>query len=260
MKMNIIQKAVIALTLFEAARLRLGHATARPLSVKNIEATDRDDLLLQYVKILRDAYEEELDSSFPNPVLPVVDVLAGVVRHTTCTGNTTISIFIPLKEEHINNEVVLGYVYEGPDDGKTVVKELLEMTFEYDVQTPVNAAVLFLLVNKIFSTEEIEQYADLFGKLPFLGLLGYWAKRVTGKWVIQYGDWVLLDTKEDEEHFLIQLYPTVDGLGSESGEDFSPWLQGYTQEEVKKMDPRSLFWLGEKQEEIIDNIGDLSTE
>lgn len=249
--MKNIQKAVIALTIFEVARLRLGHETASPIPVKGIVAEDRDDLLLQYTKIVRDAYsEEDQEGEFPPPV-PVVDILSGVVSYTTCTKNTTISVSIPPSEEY-GSGVNLTYAYNGVETrSETVVKELMNMSFDWNEQKPLNAAVLFVLVNNIFSTEEVEQYADLFGELHLLWLTDAWAKRIVGKWVTRHGDWVLLGTEKGEEYSLIQLYPP-----SEDDESFSPLVRGYTREEVERMVPINLFWFGENREEIISKIVD----
>lgn len=51
-----------------------------------------ESALVEYARLLRESFVRENDPQFPAPVLPVVDLAALHVRHTTCTGNTVIRV------------------------------------------------------------------------------------------------------------------------------------------------------------------------
>ena len=92
--------AKLNLALFDAIRQTiLGHAvTLDHRVIRSIQAVDLEHLLIQYARLLRTAYEVEINAhkawyrSAPLPVLPTVDLTDLTVRHETCTGNTRLVV------------------------------------------------------------------------------------------------------------------------------------------------------------------------
>lgn len=101
-----MEKLTLAILLFEAARKRLNHATALTWQqIKTIPTEDRWEAAAAYATLVREKYFNEVeqnDGRFPNPVTPAVDIvgreskgnLSPYATHTTCTGNTTITLVI----------------------------------------------------------------------------------------------------------------------------------------------------------------------
>ena len=88
------------LALFDGVRQTiLGHAvTLNHHIIRSIQAVDLEQLLIQYARLLRTAYEAEINAhkdwyrSAPLPILPTVDLTDLTVRHETCTGNTRLIV------------------------------------------------------------------------------------------------------------------------------------------------------------------------
>lgn len=273
-----MKESVLALVLFEAARLRLGHATARPNEVKRIVAKDYRDLLLQYSDILNSAMEEEdaIEGGmknaelYPRPVQPVVDVLNEVVSHTTCTGNTTISTCIGW-------DASMNYVYRGEEnDDKIVVKELMSLSFSPWTKAPSNAAVLYLLTNGIFTVDEIaslsshlfNNYKDLkeiwrggeeIWSNPTLAEIGWaykWAINEEGDYFVvgKYYDAILLKDKEDGSYCMVDLYPAVEEASyfvPKRGEDGTPFIKEFSREEAVEYIENYSFGMNEEEMEEV---------
>lgn len=149
---------ILALVLFEAARAHLGHAVVCPNEVKRLIVSPPEnchELLLAYADMLRQAYSEYEDDG-PAPVLPVVDILNQGVLHTTCTGNTTISVRV----FDGDYAPILAYEYRGTEgDRKTEVRKLMESSLRppsacVKSGVPVSA-VVDLVWEGIFSAQEV---------------------------------------------------------------------------------------------------------
>ena len=83
------------LVAFEAARRVLGHAVYLERGVLeelSTRETTWQQLLVVYAEQLLDRYQEVVDTDRPEPVLPAVDVVHGVVSHTTLTGRTRLEL------------------------------------------------------------------------------------------------------------------------------------------------------------------------
>ena len=95
-----MKTAKLNLALFDAIRQNiLGHAvTLDHRVIRSIQATSLEDILIQYARLLRAAYEVELQAhhdwydSAPLPVMPAVDLADLSIRHETCTGNTRLVV------------------------------------------------------------------------------------------------------------------------------------------------------------------------
>ena len=95
-----LKTAKLNLALFDAIRQTiLNHTvTLDHRVIRSIQAVDLEHLLIQYARLLRTAYEVEINAhqdwyrSAPLPVLPTVDLTDLTVRHETCTGNTRLVV------------------------------------------------------------------------------------------------------------------------------------------------------------------------
>lgn len=113
------------LVIFETARKELGHEVT--LTFEEIKSlnTGWEQALIKYARILREKHKIFCANSILpiKPVLPTVDLADLSVRHTTCTGKTTI---------HVDElrTCYTYYSYYGDSDLKTVVRALFGLLEE----------------------------------------------------------------------------------------------------------------------------------